>query len=140
MTPLRTGGEIDAQCTRCRMVLAHTILALVANRPVRVQCNTCGGQHNFRSGTPEPKSERSESSSSPAKERAPRATSTRLSFDDQLAQKGSAARPYSPKTPFLVDEVVNHPTVGRGFVSAVRADKIDVTFRAGVKTLVHARG
>jgi hypothetical protein len=40
-----------------------------------------------------------------------------------------------------VDDVVDHPTFGRGFVSAVRdGGKIEVTFRSDVKLLVHARG
>ena len=41
---------------------------------------------------------------------------------------------------FAVDQVIDHPTFGRGWVTAVRPDKVDVTFRSFVKTLVHARG
>ena len=37
----KTGGEVDCFCTRCKMVLAHTILAMVGDRPARVKCNTC---------------------------------------------------------------------------------------------------
>lgn len=141
MTPLRTGGEIDAQCTRCRMVLAHTILALVGSKPVRVQCNTCGGQHNYRSGGSEAKSEvtRSARPSSTSGTREARERPAKVSFEDMIARKVGAGRAYSPKIAFILDEVILHPIFGRGFVSAVRADKVDVTFKAGVKTLVHAR-
>src|SRR2546430_15525379 len=51
-TALRVGGDIDAWCTRCKMNLGHTILAMVGTRPARVRCNTCQGEHNFR-GAPE---------------------------------------------------------------------------------------
>ena len=34
---------------------------------------------------------------------------------------------------------LDHPTFGLGFVSAVRIDKIDVTFRAEPRVLVHGR-
>ena len=48
--------------------------------------------------------------------------------------------PYSPKRTFAVDEVVDHPIFGRGFVSALRdGGKMEVTFRSDVKLLVHAR-
>src|SRR2546429_5893163 len=47
-TALRVGGDIDAWCTRCKMNLGHTILALVGTRPARVRCNTCHGEHNYR--------------------------------------------------------------------------------------------
>ena len=139
MTGLRAGGEIDALCTKCKMVLAHTILAVDAGRPARVQCNTCGGQHNFRSASADsrPSSSSESTRRAPARE-AP--TKTRVTIDELIAQKGGVSRPYSPKTTFAPDDVVSHPTFGVGLVEAVRADKIDVVFRAGTKTLVHGRG
>src|SRR5437588_9021934 len=45
----RVGGDVDAFCTRCKMELGHTILAMVGSRPARVRCNTCQGEHNYRS-------------------------------------------------------------------------------------------
>lgn len=138
MAAVRTGGEVDAVCTKCKMVLAHTVIAMVGSKPVRVQCNTCNGQHNYRGGGADAKV----STTSPAARatRAPRAVATRLSFDDLLAErKTGLARPYSPKVSFLLDEVVQHPTFGLGYVSAVRPDKVEVTFRSGSKTLIHGR-
>ena len=145
MSVVRTGGEVDAVCTKCRMVLAHTVIAMVGSKPIRVQCNTCNGQHNYRAGAgsiPAPKRAPSGSgSASSPSTKAPKATAVRLSFDDLLAQrKTGLARPYSPKIAFLLDEVIQHPTFGTGFVSAVRPDKVEVTFRSGMKILVHARG
>jgi hypothetical protein len=119
------------------MVLAHTILALDGGRPARVECNTCHGQHNYRRGAPEARSTSPEPRPASASATSARG---RLSFDEAIAQKTVPARPYSPKTTFAMDETISHPTFGRGFVSAVRQDKIDVTFRAGVRTLVHSRG
>ena len=140
MTGLRAGGEIDAFCTKCKMVLAHTILAVSGGRPARVECNTCRGQHNYRSGAvdaPKASTGRTSTRSSPAREAPSR---TKVSVDELIAQKGGISRPYSPKTTFVLDEVVSHPTFGAGLVAAVRSDKIDVMFRTGTKTLVHGRG
>lgn len=140
MSPnLRTGGEIDAWCTKCRMLLAHTIVAMVGSKPVRVQCNTCGGVHNYRSGTSDVRTTKASAPTAAAKAASTRATRQVISFDDVMASKTREPRNYSPKAVFSVDDVVVHPTFGRGYVSAVRADKIDVTFRAEVKTLVHGR-
>ncbi|RQW78018.1 MAG: hypothetical protein EHM51_00770, partial [Geobacter sp.] len=41
------GDNIEARCTRCRKVLNHTIVAMVGDRVVRVECNTCKGMHNY---------------------------------------------------------------------------------------------
>src|SRR5262245_65118967 len=86
----KVGGEVDAFCTRCKMTLAHTILAMVGQTIARVQCNTCGGQHAYRSapGTTKPRSSSSSSSSggSTATRGASRepAVRTVMGFEEQL--------------------------------------------------------
>jgi hypothetical protein len=140
---VRVGGEVDTMCMRCRMVLAHTVLAMVGTKPIRVQCNTCGGQHNFRAPTTSaPRSSSAGAGVGRTPGRAPeeKPEKVRISFDEQLAMKAGSGTTYSPKTSFLVDEVVVHPIFGRGFVKAVRGDKVDIVFKAGEKTLVHGRG
>lgn len=134
----KVGGEVDALCTKCELVLAHTVIAMVGPTPVKVQCNTCRGVHRFRgqavarerSGPPRPRAAR-----------ATRADKTTVPFEELLAtRKTAAAAPYSPRHAYKVDDVVDHPIFGRGFVSAVRdAAKIEVTFRSDLKILVHGR-
>jgi hypothetical protein len=71
--------------------------------------------------------------------RPPREKKVIVSFDDALAAKKRPPVPYSFKRRFVVDDVVDHPTFGVGFVTAVRIDKIDVAFRAEPRVLVHGR-
>lgn len=143
MATHRTGGEVDAYCTRCKMTLAHTIVAMVGPKIVRVKCNTCRGDHAFR---PEPGASSPRTSTPRAAARPAGAAPTReervvISFDDELASKDTAnARRYSPRETFAVDQVVEHPTFGYGYVKAVRGDKVDIVFKTDVKTLVHGRG
>lgn len=142
----KPGGEVDAFCTRCKMTLAHTILAMVGQTIARVQCNTCRGQHAFRSapGTAKPRSSSSSSSSGSTATRAASrepAVKTVIGFEEQLKGKDlTRARKYSPKDTYAVDEVMDHPTFGFGLVKTVREDKVDVAFKAAEKTLVHGRG
>jgi methyl coenzyme M reductase subunit C-like uncharacterized protein (methanogenesis marker protein 7) len=132
---VKVGGEVDAFCTKCELTLAHTVHAVVAGRPVKVECNTCHGVHRYRGSIG--------SGARPAArgERAARPKPEVVAFDDLLAaRRTETARPYSPKQTFAVDDVVDHPLFGRGFVSAVRdGGKIEITFRADVKLLVHGR-
>ena len=138
---LKVGGEVDAFCTRCELTLAHTINALMAGRPVKVECNTCHTVHRYR-GPP----------TGGARAGASRAGASRAAggarekpvvagFDELLGKRdASRAQPYSPKKRFAAEDVVDHPVFGRGFVSAVRdGDKIEITFRSDVKVLVHGR-
>jgi hypothetical protein len=134
----KVGGEVDALCTKCELVLAHTVIAMVGATPVKVECNTCHGVHKYRTPAGAP---RRDGPSKPRAARAPRAEVTIVAFDELLADKRvSAAAPYSPKRTYAVDDVVDHPIFGRGFVSAVRdGGKIEVTFRSDVKILIHGR-
>jgi len=149
MATHKVGGEVDALCTRCKLTLAHTILAMVGTKIARVRCNTCGGDHAYR-GAP---GVTDRPTSSTTRTRAPRASgsgstssATRaekviISFEEQLAGKDVANAPrYSPKDTYRLEQVIQHPTFGTGYVSAVRGDKVDITFRTDTKTLVHGRG
>ena len=137
-TALRVGGDIDAWCTRCKMNLGHTILALVGTRPARVRCNTCHGEHNYRrdggdgprKGSWEPREARERREARPSV----------TSWEALLAGKDlSRARKYSAKEKYAADELIQHPSFGIGLVQEVRGDKIQVAFKADVKTLVHGK-
>ena len=129
----RVGGDVDAFCTRCKMELGHTILAMVGSRPVRVRCNTCQGEHAYR-GPPEKK----KGTWVPAAERVSKPAVT--SWEALLAGKDlSRARRYSAKEKYAAEELIQHPSFGIGLVQEVRGDKIQVAFKADVKTLVHGK-
>lgn len=138
----KVGGEVDAHCTKCKMVLAHTILAMVGPKIARVRCNTCMGEHAFKAAAPEPKA------------KAPRATKAKASKSKKITAPGrgdtdtfenlmrgkdaSSAVAYSVRGLFATGQVISHPTFGTGVVAASRGvGKIDVVFESGVKTLMH---
>ena len=137
---LKVGGEVDCYCTRCEMNLAHTIIAMVDGRPVKVECNTCRGVHRFRGDLPSragPKRSARLPGAPPARERAATA-----SFDEALRSKNLAmAQRYTPKASYRLDQVIEHPVFGLGWVSAIRdATKVEVTFRSETKVLVQGKG
>jgi hypothetical protein len=132
---IKVGGEVDALCSKCELTLAHTVIAMVGDKPAKVKCNTCKGEHKYRPLAVV-------ATGSVAKKKAsrpPREKKVEATFEELLAAHKRPPVPYSLKRRFVVDDVVDHPTFGLGFVSAVRIDKIDVTFRAEPRVLVHGR-
>ena len=126
----KVGGEVDAFCTRCQLLLAHTVIAMVGTVPVKVECNTCRNVHRFRGASTTVKR---------ASVRTTRSGPT-LSFDQMLATHSTQPRQYASSGLFATGDVVDHSTFGRGFVSDVKAPgKVEVTFRTGVKTLIHGK-
>lgn len=139
---IRVGGEIDAFCTKCDLNLAHTIIAMVGEKVVKVKCNTCDGEHQYRGVQPLVKvqSFAAPRRASPGAAPRPRAAATVTSWEDRFAGKDlSRAKKYSPRETFAVDDVVDHPTFGLGLVTAVRGDKVEVAFKQQDKTLVHGK-
>jgi hypothetical protein len=133
----KVGGEVDALCSKCELTLAHTVIAMVGDKPAKVKCNTCKGEHKYR-----PVVGPITLAGSVAKKkaaRAPREKKVVVSFEELLAAKKRPPVAYSLKRRFVVDDVLDHPTFGLGFVTAVRTDKIDVAFRAEPRVLVHGR-
>ena len=137
MATHRVGGEVDASCTRCKMELAHTILAMVGQKVARVRCNTCGSDHVYRGTQTASRSAAARPRAAPTE----KAARTIVGWDAQLAGLDVGnAQDYRPDQTYAVDQVVRHPTFGLGIVRAVRQDKMDVAFKAAERTLVQGRG
>uniref|UniRef100_A0A831UBK6 Uncharacterized protein n=1 Tax=Geobacter metallireducens TaxID=28232 RepID=A0A831UBK6_GEOME len=139
------GDYVDAKCTRCRAVLNHTIVAMVGERIVRVQCNTCGGQHNYHPPQEEKKpverstasragAPRALSAGRPRREPLPAGPSE---WEQRMEQADpAAAAPYAMDRSFRSGEIVSHPVFGVGFVLTVtKPNKAEILFRDGVKLL-----
>jgi hypothetical protein len=50
----RLGDDIDDFCVRCKRVMNHAIVSVVAGAPAKVRCRTCHSDHDFRNEQPPP--------------------------------------------------------------------------------------
>lgn len=51
--PLRAGSRIDDLCRACKLEREHVVMVASSDgAPIRVMCDYCGSQHNFRGGAP----------------------------------------------------------------------------------------
>ncbi|MBN4053123.1 hypothetical protein JYT92_00020 [bacterium AH-315-L15] len=124
------GGEIVSWCTKCKLILGHTIVALVEALPKKVKCNTCNGNHNYREKAPKPRKSITPKKGTPVVQ----ATFlTRLNDDYDFSQAGR----YTIGESYKADQVINHPNFGVGLVVLIiDRTKIDVLFKGGTKRLV----
>jgi len=126
----RIGGIIDSWCGKCKLILAHTIEAMVLDKPVRVHCNTCKSQHTYKPSEP---------IKAVARAQPGKARSTRY----KVLLNGSDAAPksYSPQDKYQPGDVLKHASFGMGVVTTAGKDgtKIEVLFEGGSKLLVHGR-
>jgi len=140
---LKVGNNIDGWCTRCKLVLTHTIEATAGGKVARVQCNTCRGQHAYRARAPGVRAVgavRTRGTSAGAGTSNEQKTKP-SEYAMLLRGRGtSAARPYTVSERYKVSELIAHATFGLGAVTAERDNvKIDVLFADGPRVLVHGR-
>ena len=134
ITSYSVGGDIDSWCTKCKLELGHTIIAIVDNVPKKVKCNTCNAQHNFR--TKPVKGSRTTSKSPTRKTRSKEKTYeeyiSRLSGGDP-----ANSRKYNTKGNFEQDEIIDHLSFGIGIVlSVIQSNKIKILFKDGPRLLI----
>src|SRR4051812_32425395 len=142
----KTGGEIDAYCTKCRLDLTHRIIAMVGDAVKKVECKTCGSHHLYR----RPKTERDAAAArlqKRAEERkasggggtkAAREAHAQRAERDQTAawehaiagQPTTAFKPYRISLTLGAGELIHHPKFGDGVVARViDRGKVEVLFK-----------
>jgi hypothetical protein len=135
MSQLTVGKDVLSHCTKCKLNLGHTIVAMKDSKHIaKVKCNTCGTIHAFKdpSLTKHSKTRTKKTSISPSKV---------ISVSDLWMEKMSSTRkkstPYAMDGKFHEGDVIDHVKFGPGIVEKVVDDKIEVIFRHEIKTLVH---
>ncbi len=139
---LSAGDHIASKCTKCKDNTNHTIVAMVGEKVVRVQCNTCSSTHNYRAETK--KKQPASRSAATGTTRVSTASATarttnkaQRDWDDLLEDaKPEDAVPYSMNTPMKEGLLIMHPTFGLGqVINVTKPNKMDVRFQSGVKLL-----
>ena len=146
---IKVGKEIDAYCTKCKLVLGHTVVAMLGDKPKKVECLTCHGQHMYKASEPKSRkkadSKKAASTSKVEKPRTKKRTKAELLqekekklWEETLANKDlSLAKQYSMADSYEFDEVINHVKFGMGIVTnVVNNQKIEVLFKDGYKSMV----
>jgi len=125
------GDDIDAYCKKCKLVLAHVIVALRATKPAKTECKTCGEVHAYRKDAPGTRKR-----STKSKENAQKAEYDRLMEGRDI----SAAEKYKLVGDYAAEQVIDHKTFGIGIVTRQLSDnKLEVFFLESIKVLVHRR-
>ena len=137
------GENIDAYCLKCKLVLAHVVLFKVDNVVSRVKCKTCGAEHKYRGTLPA--SKKTASARVPGVTRTKKPATAKATVNDAPLQwdlksrnmpEKTVIRNYSVKETYKINEVINHPVFGMGFVQKVVEDKIvSVLFKDSVKMM-----
>lgn len=116
------GKNIESYCTKCKLNLDHTIMAMAGETIAKVRCKTCGGAHKYKCPADAPKVRK------PRAKRSADATAE-IVWEAGLAAAKGKERDYSMAVKYRVGDVVNHSMFGKGIVLKLYANKCDMLFK-----------
>lgn len=138
MSTLGVGKEVLSHCNKCKLALAHIIVTMKSDTVIgKVQCKTCGTTHAYKdpSAVKVKSTIRKKTSSTTKKQE-----SIADMWLELVANSTAKSQPYSPRTKFIVGDIIDHAKFGPGVIDKlIDSDKIQVIFRHDVKTLIHNR-
>ena len=135
MKKIAAGSDVEAYCTMCKLVLAHTVISMQGAKPRRVKCNTCSGEHNYRPEKPQSKTASKKTGKTP-KTKAPKRT--RQSWTDVMQEaSGKPHKTYSMSGSFGEGDWIEHKFFGLGCVQTFTPpNKITVRFADSTRLLI----
>jgi hypothetical protein len=137
MKKIAAGSEVEAYCTKCKLVLAHTVVTMLSTKPRRVKCNTCNGEHNYRAEKPQSKVAGKKTEKTTKKAKAP-SKKTRQSWSEVMQEATSKPhKTYSMSGSFGEGDWIEHNTFGLGCVQTFTPpNKITVRFVDSTRMLI----
>ena len=121
-------------CTRCKMELKHVVVFHGMDGMVeKVKCLTCGSEHKYH-----PDKKMKPGKTEKVRKKSPEAGRRGKSSEfEALSEKFGQKEPlpYSLSGVFKVEDVIEHKTFGRGFVTSVSFQKMTVVFSDDTRTL-----
>jgi hypothetical protein len=133
MKKIAAGSDVEAYCTKCKLVLSHTVVTMQGTKPRRVKCNTCAGEHNYRAEKPRTKTgvKKTGKAKAPAKR-------IRQSWTEIMQEaSGKPHKTYSMSGSFGEGDWIEHKFFGLGCVQTFTPpNKITVRFADSTKLLI----
>lgn len=131
------GNVVQAFCSKCNMLVAHSIGKLSGTRISQVECSTCKDNHAFRKSPPKSPGATQEARKAAAVQRG--ITAAAANFDTLMHEADmSKAMPYGFAATFHLNDIIDHKAFGLGrVIRTLSGNKIEVVFKQSSKILVH---
>ncbi len=115
------GESIASYCTKCKLVLDHTIMKMDGEVVSRVKCKTCGSTHKYRNAEDAKKLRGARKKED--------LVTVEVLWETCLAQAKGRERNYDMGAKYRVGDIVDHRLFGKGVVRKIYLNKCDVLFK-----------
>ena len=122
--PHTAGATLTSYCPKCKLSLAHTIVAMDGERIAQVTCTTCGSRHPFKRPADAPKSRVSR-----AKKGAGTPPSVAARWEARITAASGEEHVYTMAATYRIGDIVLHEQFGKGVVLKLSTRKCTVLFQ-----------
>jgi len=137
MTEFAAGKEVLSYCGKCKLPLAHIIVAMKDTNTIgKVTCNTCNATHMYKDPATKTKKVKSKAT---GKRRTTKSVSVGELWVQEMGKADGKSTPYTIREKFATGDFLDHKKFGPGIVQSVADDKIEVLFQHEIKLLVHGK-
>lgn len=124
-------------CKKCNADRYHKVHSHKTPSSAKIECEVCHSKKTYslqKAGTARKAPVAKSVKGAPKKRRSSHADE----YNQLMMNRGSeAGLPFSIRTKYAIDQKIDHPKFGPGFVKAVLIDRVDVMFQDELKTLMH---
>lgn len=130
------GKEIVTYCSRCKLDLAHMIVAMKDEFNIhKVMCKTCKSTHGYKNKTLDKVLKKA---SAPRRKTTKKTQTVAEIWNESISKATKAAQTYSVRAQFTQGDLIDHPKFGTGYVEkCLDQNKIEVIFQTDIKILIH---
>jgi len=116
------GEGVVSSCTKCKLDLDHSIVAMDGESILKVKCRTCGSTHKFRDPADIKKTRSARKSEEGIK-------SVEVLWETCIAEAQGRECVYDMTGKYRIGDIVLHAIFGKGIVRKVYYNKCDVLFK-----------
>ncbi len=121
-------------CNKCEADRYHKVLAHTSETSAKIECEVCHAKRTYKLPKTGAAATKVKKATTPRVKRNSHADEYNTLMMNRGAEAGT---PFSIKTKFQMDQKIQHPKFGPGFVKNVLIDRVDVMFEDELKTLIH---
>ena len=121
-------------CKKCDADRYHTVLAHTTARTAKIECEVCHSKKSYSLPKAGGSSVKKTTGAAPRARKNSHADEYNSLMMNRGDEKGI---PFNIRTKFELDQKIDHPKFGQGFVKNVLIDRVDVMFQDELKTLMH---
>ncbi len=124
-------------CKKCDAERYHRVLSHASSTSAKIECEICKSKKTYTLPKPGGSSVKKKVSTG-VRAVATRKNSHSNEYNSLMTNRGGEKGiVFSIRTKFSLDQKIDHPKFGPGFVKGVLIDRIDVMFEDELKTLIH---